>query len=117
MNAELPRPTYISSWDNVKHFFFLNSFYSSGDPSCDASLLKRHGNPHFSVTGSGSSLLVSGSGDLDASKKSIRKGFFSTGVGRCSLDAGLVLLKDRMQDFFMGVGSWEMANGRWHIGQ
>ena len=114
MNVELPRPTYISSWDNVKNFFLL----PSPAASWDASLSKRQGNPHFSVTGSGSSLLVSGSRDPDASKTSTKTGFSSTGVGRsCITSQVTLLLKDGQQDFFMSVGKWEMANGQWHIGQ
>ena len=85
--------------------------------SWDASLSKRHGKPHFSPTGSGSSLKASGPRNPDASKTSTKTSFSLTGVGRCFLAGGLLLVKDRMQDFFMSVGSWEMANGRWHIGQ
>tara|TARA_R100001510_G_scaffold44461_1_gene41006 strand:+ start:799 stop:969 length:171 start_codon:yes stop_codon:yes gene_type:complete len=39
-------------------------------------------------------------------------------LGRNGSPAGeLRLLEDRMQDFFMSDGKWEMANGRWHIDQ
>jgi len=118
MNVELPRPFYISSWDKCQTFS-LPAFQKQLCPaaSWDASLLKRHGNPHFSVTGSGSSLLVSGSREPDGSKTSTKTGFSSTGVGRCCLARGLPLLKDGQQDFFMSFGKWEMANGQWHIGQ
>jgi len=104
----------ISSWDNVKNFFLL----PSPEASWDASLLERHGNPHFSSTGSGSSLLASGSRVLDASKTSTKMSFSSTGVGSSCLASQVTLLvKDGQQDFFMSDGSWEMANGRWHIDQ
>ena len=84
----------------------------------DASLLERHENPYFSPTGSGSSLLVSGPRESDASKTSTKTGFSSTGVGRSCITSQVTLLvKDGQQDFFMSVGSWEMANGRWHIDQ
>ena len=84
----------------------------------DASLLKRHGNPHFSVTESGSSLLDPGSREPDGAKTSTKTSFSSTGVGRsCLASQVTLLLKDGQQDFFMSVGKWEMANGQWHIGQ
>jgi hypothetical protein len=68
--------------------------------------------------GSGSFMLVSGSREPDDSKTSINTSFFSTGVGRsCLASQVTLLLKDGQQDFFMSVGSWEMANGRWHIDQ
>ena len=111
MNVELPRPTYISSWDNVKYFL-------SPAGTSVYILLERHGKPHLSPTGSGSSPLVSGPREPVASKTSTNIGFSSTGVGRSCLASQVTLLvKDGQQDFFMSVGSWEMANGRWHIDQ
>ena len=85
--------------------------------SCNASLSERQGNPHFLATGSGTFAAARWIQRSCGFRKANEYELFSTGDGRCSLDAGLVLLKDRMQDFFMGVGSWEMANGRWHIDQ
>lgn len=107
---------YLHHHGIMSSIFFPQSFRLLC-PAGNASLLKRHRNPHFSTTGVGSSLLVSGSREPSASKTSIKKGFSSTGVGRCTLARRLLLVKDGQQDFFMSVGKWEMANGQWHIGQ
>ncbi len=84
----------------------------------DASLLKRQGNPHFSVTGSGNFAAGPRIQSPDGAKTSIKTSFSSTGVGKsCITSQVTLLLKDGQQDFFMSVGKWEMANGQWHIGQ
>ena len=114
MNVELPRPFYISSWDKCQTFSFT---CCAQLPAGIPVFQKGKEILTFRQREVGTSLLVSGSREPVASKTSMNTSFFSTGVGRSCLASSLPPLKDGQQDFFMGVGSWEMANGRWHIDQ
>ena len=118
--VELPRPFYISSWDKCQTFSFTCNLEFHAVPS---SLLmpvwfKKAQKP--SLFGNGKWEFAAGPRiqSPDGAKTSIKTSFSSTGVGRsCITSQVTLLLKDGQQDFFMSVGSWEMANGRWHIGQ
>ena len=96
---------------------FLRQLHLCPAAVWDTSLSERHGNPHFSGTGSGNFAAGLWIQRSDGAKTLVKTSFFSTGVGRCYLARRLPPVKDGQQDFFMGVGSWEMAYGRWHIGQ
>ena len=79
----------------------------------DASLLKRHRNPHFSPTGSGSSLLVSGSREPDASKTSMNTSFFFNGSWEMIPGQKTPAAEGSHARFL--YGRWELGNGKWEM--
>ena len=81
--------------------------------SWDTSLSERHEKPYSLPTGSGSSLLVSGSRDLDASKTSMNTSFFFNGSWEMIPGQKTPAAEGSHARFL--YGRWELGNGKWEM--